>query len=72
METKIALITGASRGLGRSMALHLAGSGVDVIGTFRSHDAEAEAVAREIEARGRRAAMLRLSPYYRSRRGPAS
>jgi NAD(P)-dependent dehydrogenase (short-subunit alcohol dehydrogenase family) len=60
METKIALITGASRGLGRSMALHLAGAGVDVVGTYRQNQAEAAAVAREVESRGRRAAMLQL------------
>lgn len=60
MSSKIALITGAGRGLGRSMALHLAEAGVDVVGTFRSNRDEAEAVAREVEARGRRAAMLPL------------
>ena len=60
MDTKIALITGASRGLGRSMALHLAAAGVDVVGTYRSNAGEADAVAREIEARGRRAVMLPL------------
>ena len=60
MDTKIALITGASRGLGRSMALHLAASGLDVIGTFRNGATDASAVAHEIEARGRGAAMLRL------------
>lgn len=54
------MITGASRGLGRSMALHLAGAGVDVVGTFRSGRDEAAAVARAVEARGRRAAMLPL------------
>jgi NAD(P)-dependent dehydrogenase (short-subunit alcohol dehydrogenase family) len=60
MSTRIAVITGASRGLGRSMALHLARAGVDVVGTYRQNGAEAEAVAREVEAHGRRAAMLPL------------
>lgn len=59
-STKVAVITGANRGLGRSMALHLAEQGVDVVGTFRGNDAEAADVARAIEARGRRAAMLQL------------
>ena len=59
-QTKIALITGANRGLGRSMALHLADQGVDVIGTYRNNDAEAAEVARQIEEKGRRAAMLQL------------
>lgn len=58
--TRIALITGASRGLGRSMALHLADAGVGVIGTYHSGRAEAEAVAAEITARGSIAAMLPL------------
>lgn len=60
MSNPIAVITGASRGLGKSMALHLAAQGVDIIGTFRSKEAEAQAVSREIEGLGRRAAMLRL------------
>ena len=60
MDRQIALITGASRGLGRSMALHLAAAGVDVVGTYRTGADDAAAVAREVEARGRRAAMLPL------------
>jgi NAD(P)-dependent dehydrogenase (short-subunit alcohol dehydrogenase family) len=60
METKIAVITGASRGLGRSMALHLAREGVGVAGTYRTNETEAEGVAREIEALGARAVMLPL------------
>jgi NAD(P)-dependent dehydrogenase (short-subunit alcohol dehydrogenase family) len=60
MDGKIALITGASRGLGRSMALHLAAAGVDIIGTYRTGADEAAAVAREVGARGRRTAMLPL------------
>lgn len=57
---RIAVITGASRGLGRSMALHLAAAGVDVVGTYRGHADAAATVAREVEARGRRAVMLPL------------
>lgn len=57
---RIALITGASRGLGRSAALALAEQGVDVIFTFKSSEAEAQAVVRRIEALGRRAAAVPL------------
>jgi NAD(P)-dependent dehydrogenase (short-subunit alcohol dehydrogenase family) len=57
---KIALVTGASRGLGRSTALALARKGVDVVVTYHSKAAEAEAVVGEIEALGRKAAALRL------------
>ena len=58
--TRIALVTGASRGLGRSTALHLADSGVDVILTYMHNEAEAQAVVAAIEAKGRRAVALRL------------
>lgn len=57
----IALITGGSRGLGRSAALHTARSGTDVILTYHSQRAEAEAVVKEIETMGRRAAALQLN-----------
>jgi NAD(P)-dependent dehydrogenase (short-subunit alcohol dehydrogenase family) len=57
---KIALVTGGSRGLGRNTALHLAERSVEVIFTYRSNQAEADAVLREIKAMGRRAAALRL------------
>lgn len=56
----IALITGGSRGLGRSMALQLADRGVDVILTYRAAELEAREVAAQVEARGRKAAILRL------------
>lgn len=60
MTHPIALITGASRGLGRNMALHLAKRGVHIIGTYRSGAAEAEALKQEIEAQGGKATMLAL------------
>ena len=59
-EPKIALVTGASRGLGRNTAEHLAARGSDVILTYRSGQAEAEAVVAAIEAQGRKAIALRL------------
>ena len=57
MTQRIALITGASRGLGRNAALHLARAGFDLILTYRSQAAEAVA---EIEGLGRRAVALPL------------
>ncbi|MFC4314856.1 SDR family NAD(P)-dependent oxidoreductase [Steroidobacter flavus] len=56
----IALVTGGSRGLGRSMALHLAERGIDVVLTYRSNKKEADAVVAEIEKAGRKAAALQL------------
>lgn len=57
---KIALVTGGSRGLGRSAALHLARAGAGVVLTYRSGRAEAEAVVAEIAAAGGKAAALPL------------
>lgn len=57
---KIAIVTGGSRGLGKSMALHLAAQGHDVILTYHSKTMEADAVVTEIEKAGRKAVALRL------------
>src|SRR5450432_1157079 len=59
-SSKIALVTGASRGLGRSMAAHLGRAGVGVVGTYNSGKDDAEALVAEIEQAGGRAAALQL------------
>lgn len=58
--TKIALVTGASRGLGRNTALSIARHGGDVILTYQSRREEALAVVAEIRASGRQAVALQL------------
>lgn len=60
LTNQIALITGVSRGLGRTMALHLAKRGAHIIGTYRSGSAKAEALGQEIEALVSKATMLAL------------
>jgi NAD(P)-dependent dehydrogenase (short-subunit alcohol dehydrogenase family) len=60
MSSKIALVTGGSRGLGKDMALSLARKGMDVILTYRTKKEEAEAVVAEIEAIGQKAVALPL------------
>lgn len=59
-KTRIALVTGGSRGLGRSIALKLAEQGTDVILTYKRNEAEAQEVVQRIEALGRRAVALQL------------
>lgn len=58
MATKIALVTGGSRGLGKDMALSLASKGTDVILTYNSNKEKAEEVVAEINGMGRKAAAI--------------
>ena len=58
--TKIALVTGASRGLGRSTALGIAAQGGDVVLTYQSRREDAQAVAAAIVAMGRKAVAVQL------------
>jgi NAD(P)-dependent dehydrogenase (short-subunit alcohol dehydrogenase family) len=57
---KIAVVTGGSRGLGRSMVLSLAKRGVDSIFTFNSNRAEADKVVGQVAEAGRKAFALQL------------
>ncbi len=57
---KIAIVTGGSRGLGKSMCLHIAEKGHGVILTYHSRKDEAGAVIAEIEKKGGKAAALQL------------
>lgn len=62
---RVALVTGSSRGIGRSIALALAAAGADVAVNFLTRTADAGAVATEIEQLGRRAMAIQadvLSP----------
>jgi len=55
LNDKVAIVTGAGRNIGRAIALALADGGASVLVNARSNRAEADAVAREIEAIGRKA-----------------
>lgn len=55
LEGKTALVTGASRGIGREIALTLAGYGADVIVNYNGSPEKAAEVVKEIEALGRKA-----------------
>lgn len=55
LQDKIALVTGGSRGIGKSIALALAGEGAHVAITYRSAASSAEEVLKTIRARGRKA-----------------
>ncbi len=58
--SKLALITGGSRGLGRSMANKLADKGINVIFTYYTNKTEADKVLSEIESKGVEALALQL------------
>jgi NAD(P)-dependent dehydrogenase (short-subunit alcohol dehydrogenase family) len=59
-KSKIALITGGSRGLGRNMAIALAKKGIDVVLTYNSNKQKADEVVTEIQSLGQNAIAFRL------------
>lgn len=60
LDQKIVLVTGASSGIGRAIALRCARAGADLAITYRKNQSGADATAREIRALGRRAEVLRV------------
>lgn len=58
LDGRIALVTGGSRGIGRAIAVTLAAEGAAVGVNYRSGEAQAQEVVREIEAAGGRAAAI--------------
>ena len=59
LHGKVALVTGAQQGIGAAIALALAGEGADVAINWLDNQADAEAVARGVREKGRRAALIR-------------
>ena len=59
-KSKIALVTGGSRGLGRNMAISLAKKGIDVVFTYNSNKQKADEVVAEIQSLGQKAMAFQL------------
>jgi NAD(P)-dependent dehydrogenase (short-subunit alcohol dehydrogenase family) len=59
LNGQVALVTGAAKRIGRSIALRLAADGADVVVNYATSKAEADAVVGEIAAMGRRAIAVR-------------
>ncbi|MES2775235.1 MAG: SDR family oxidoreductase [Bacteroidota bacterium] len=60
-ETKIAIVTGGSRGLGKDMAISIAKKGIDVMLTYNSNEELAQETVATIESMGRKAVALHLN-----------
>ena len=61
LSGKVALVTGAARGIGRACALKLASAGCDIVANYYNSSDEAEAVCAEVRAMGRRAIAVQAS-----------
>jgi 3-oxoacyl-[acyl-carrier protein] reductase len=58
LEGKVAIVTGATRGIGRAIALDLAANGADIALNYRQSDDLAQELAEEIRGMGRRALVV--------------
>ncbi|KAA0544945.1 enoyl-[acyl-carrier-protein] reductase FabL [Bacillus sp. BGMRC 2118] len=61
MTQKVALVTGSSRGIGKAIALRLAKQGYDIIVNYARSKSAAEETAKEIEALGRKAVVIKAN-----------
>nr|WP_181460752.1 3-oxoacyl-[acyl-carrier-protein] reductase [Brevibacillus laterosporus] len=61
IEGKVALITGASRGIGRAIALKYAEAGANIIVNYSGNEAKAQETVADIEKLGREAIMIRAN-----------
>jgi 3-oxoacyl-[acyl-carrier protein] reductase len=59
LENRVAIVTGASRGIGRAIAVELARRGANVVVNYAGREEDARATARQIEELGRRAVVER-------------
>ena len=58
LSSKVALVTGAAKRIGRSIALRLADEGADLVVNYETSQSEAEQLVGEIAAHGRRAVAI--------------
>jgi 3-oxoacyl-[acyl-carrier protein] reductase len=61
LEGKVALVTGASRGIGRAIAIELARAGADIVVNYAGSEGAAREVVQEIEGLNRKAIMIRAN-----------
>ncbi|CAM3354262.1 3-oxoacyl-[acyl-carrier-protein] reductase [Marinicrinis lubricantis] len=61
LQNQVALVTGASRGIGRAIALELASSGADVAVNYAGSEQAAQEVVEQIEAMGRKAIKIKAN-----------
>jgi enoyl-[acyl-carrier protein] reductase III len=61
LKGKLALVTGSGRGIGRAIALKLASQGADIVVDFFRHRESAEQTARDVEALGVKAEVIRAN-----------
>jgi NAD(P)-dependent dehydrogenase (short-subunit alcohol dehydrogenase family) len=59
-QSKIVLVTGGSRGLGRNAAINIAKKGLDVVITYKSNKNDADEVVKEIQTLGQKATTIQL------------